>query len=331
VYRVDTPNASRALVERTVEVMRRRAAGLTPKGIAVRAVGTREIRFEVPGSKRLSSVPPVGQTAGLYFYDWEANVLGPDGKPNPADPNVTGGPAAGQAAAEPFYDAVVRASRRPASHAAGATASGAYYLVDDRMRSVLGGPTELRDDLTVGLAGDVAPPGSRVVRVQRGTILVCAEREKRSPACTRTDRYYVLNDDPALAGEELTNIKQDFSRGAGGTGGPIVTFDFTDKGRSAWQKVTRKIAQRGQLQQVPGQSPRESFQHFAAVLDGALLTVPYIDFQQNPDGIDGANGADIEGGFTIATARDLARNLQSGALPVRLLLVSQHVVHSREA
>src|SRR5205823_14168785 len=67
-------------------------------------------------------------------------------------------------------------------------------------------------------------------------------------------------------------------------------------------------------------------QHFAAVLDGELITVPYIDFQQNPDGIDGSNGADIEGGFTIQSAQDLAKLLQIGALPIKLRLISQSQV-----
>ena len=33
----------------------------------------------------------VGKTAQLYFYDWEPNVIGPDGKPAPTEATVTGG------------------------------------------------------------------------------------------------------------------------------------------------------------------------------------------------------------------------------------------------
>jgi hypothetical protein len=36
------------------------------------------------------------------------------------------------------------------------------------------------------------------------------------------------------------------------------------------------------------------------VLDNELISVPFIDFQQNPDGIDARNGSQIEGGFTIS-------------------------------
>ena len=62
------------------------------------------------------------------------------------------------------------------------------------------------------------------------------------------------------------------------------------------------------------------------VLDNELISVPYIDFQQNPDGIDGANGSQIEGGFTITSAQNLANLLKSGALPIKLELISSSQV-----
>src|SRR5207245_345732 len=57
-----------------------------------------------------------------------------------------------------------------------------------------------------------------------------------------------------------------------------------------------------------------------------LVSVPYIDFNQNPDGIDASNGSQITGGFTIQSAQDLANELKSGALPVKLALISQSQV-----
>ncbi|MDX6642225.1 MAG: preprotein translocase subunit SecD, partial [Solirubrobacteraceae bacterium] len=320
------PKVNSEAIDRAIEIMRKRVDALGVSEPEIQRSGADQIAVGLPGAKNAKrAIASVGKVAQLYFYDWEASVLGPDNKPNPADPNVTGGSAAGQAGAIPFYDAVIQAAKRPAQNAGKATTNGEYFLVNDQQKKVLQGPAETPTDLVSELPGGKAPPASRVVHVQTGTIVVCAEKNKRQAECKASDSYFVLNDRPALSGKELTNIKQDFNRGTGGNG-PIVTFDFSDKGRSAWHSVTRKIAQRGQEQQVPGQSPRESFQHFAAVLDGALVTVPYIDFQQNPDGIDGANGADIEGGFTIPTAQDLARNLQSGALPIKLKLISQSQV-----
>jgi preprotein translocase subunit SecD len=83
--------------------------------------------------------------------------------------------------------------------------------------------------------------------------------------------------------------------------------------------VTADIAHRGNLVSGLGQVLN---QHFAVALDAQLITVPYVDFKTYPDGIPGNNGADITGGFTPASARDLATQLNLGALPVSLRLVS---------
>ena len=53
------------------------------------------------------------------------------------------------------------------------------------------------------------------------------------------------------------------------------------------------------------------------MLDGVLESTPYIDFQQNPDGIPGPNAEiDLGAGGSIGEAKDLALVLQTGALPV---------------
>ena len=62
------------------------------------------------------------------------------------------------------------------------------------------------------------------------------------------------------------------------------------------------------------------------MLDNELVSAPFINFAENPDGIDGSTGAQISGGFTITSAQDLAKILQIGALPLRLELVSRSQV-----
>src|SRR6266513_494111 len=320
------PKVDSQAIDRALEVIRKRVDAFGVSEPEIQRSGSDQIAVGLPGTKNAQrAVRQVGKVAQLQFYDWEADVLGPDLKPNPADPNTTGGSAAGEAGGLPYYDAVVLASKRaPTSNGGKATTNGEYYLVNDQQKKVLAGPAEVPTDLTGDLPGGEAPKGTRIVKVNQGTIVVRGEKDRQTKKAA--NNYYILNDAPALSGTELTDVKQDFNRGGGGNGAPIVTFNFTDKGRAAWHKVTRKIAQRGQEQQAPGQSPQQSFQHFAAVLDGELITVPYIDFQQNPDGIDGANGADIEGGFTIQSAQDLAKLLQIGALPIKLKLISQSQV-----
>ncbi|HTR72874.1 MAG TPA: protein translocase subunit SecF, partial [Solirubrobacteraceae bacterium] len=66
--------------------------------------------------------------------------------------------------------------------------------------------------------------------------------------------------------------------------------------------------------------------HFAIALDGQLITAPSIDYTQYPEGIDSSQGSQISGGFTITSAQELASELQSGALPIRLELISNSQV-----
>ncbi|MHB1836048.1 MAG: SecDF P1 head subdomain-containing protein, partial [Solirubrobacteraceae bacterium] len=60
----------------------------------------------------------------------------------------------------------------------------------------------------------------------------------------------------------------------------------------------------------------------AVAVDGQLVTIPQINFEQYPDGVIGANGADITGALTRNSAREIAAMLRLGALPVDLKLIS---------
>ncbi len=306
VYRADLlpreANPHGALA-RTANVISRRMRALHVDG-SVRATGGDRIVLRLAPSRRgdLGLLTAPGR---LVFLDWEASVLGPELKPSPLDPYVGGGPEAGRAGGYPLYVAVLLAARRPPVNRATSTTGDRYYLVDDARKAVLQGPVAARSELTP------PSPGQRIVRVGAGTVIVRREKTSTGPAT----RFYVVDDNPALSGADLTDVKQAVDRVPGAGGSPIVTFNFTATGRAAWQTLTRAIARRGREVQVPGQ-PTLSFRHFAIALDDVLLTVPAIDFQQNPDGIDGSSGAEIAGGFTTRSARDLATLLRIGPLPV---------------
>ncbi len=64
--------------------------------------------------------------------------------------------------------------------------------------------------------------------------------------------------------------------------------------------------------------PTRLVQHFAIALDGRLIAVSQVDFAQYPDGLLGGGGADIEGGSTAQSARELVTVLRHGTLPVAL-------------
>ncbi len=81
--------------------------------------------------------------------------------------------------------------------------------------------------------------------------------------------------------------------------------------------VARELAHRGADLAEAG-SGIEASQHLAIVIDDRIVAVPFIDFRVAPDGIDGADGAQISGNLTEETARQMASILDSGPLPGRL-------------
>lgn len=312
-------------IERTIDIMRDRVDKFGVAEPEIQRTGSDQIDVSLPGVKDADQARnQVGKTAQLYFYDWEPNVLGPECKPDPTNQSVTGGPAAGGGtSALNHYDAVRRAESCKPTNTGKETTTGGYYLVDTKKETVLAGPHETRADLESEIEDREIKEtdDTEVVKIPQGTIIVAAEGTGDEPS----GRYYVVRDQPALSGLELKNPEQNFDSGPGGTGQPNVTFEFTDKGREIWLETTREIAQRGQ-ENFFGGSAQNAFQHFAIVLDNEIISVPYIDFQQNPDGIDASTGSEISGGFTIQSAQNLANLLKTGALPIRLELISSSQV-----
>ncbi len=323
-----TPDA----INRAIDIMRQRVDNLGVAEPNIQRAGSDQIDVALPdvtNAKRAEQ--QVGKVAQLYFYDWEPNVMGPNCKPDPTNPQVTGGQAAGSPAyGLSEYDAVQRAAKCPQRDTNVATTNGTWYLVDTKAEKVLAGPAESRSDLFADRQQKQPTGDQEVVEVKPGTVIVRAESSDSSASGantqTKPDKFYVLEDKPALLGTDIKNPQQNYDSGPGGNNQPIVTFDFTSKGRKIWQDVTKQIAQRGQDNQVPGASPLASAQHFAIVLDDELISTPYIDYQQNPNGIDAANGSQIQGGFTLESARNLADLLKTGALPIKLELISQSQV-----
>ncbi|HEX8123280.1 MAG TPA: hypothetical protein VF549_18655 [Solirubrobacteraceae bacterium] len=240
----------------------------------------------------------------LAFYDWERNVIGPQGRPAPNDPAVTGGTSAGQTGGIPLAEAVARAARRPAVEDGDNSHEGRWYALD-RRRHRASGPYATADE-----AANAGP--GRPVEVQPGTVIVRAEQREFSDPTT--DLWFVLNDDVALDEDDILDPEQAFDEGPGGGGQPMVAFRFTEDGREAFERITRTIAERGAREQLPGTDAVSAAHHFAIVLDDAIVSVPYIDFQHNPAGIDASNGSQIEGGFTVDSARAIASLLKADPL-----------------
>jgi SecD/SecF fusion protein len=314
-------------LSRAIDIIRERVDALGVAEPEIQSTGSNQIDVSLPAVKDATTAEQqVGEVAQLYFYDWEPNVIGPNGQADPTDQTVTGGTngAGNPAFGTTLYNAVIRASKRPEMKRASDTTlgngvDGIWYLVNEKKQTVLTPPEETEAALT----GEHAQPaGSTPIHIQPGTVIVQAETANDAPD-PKLNSYYVLNDNPALSGKDIKNPQQAFDNGAGGTGQPNVSFNFTSHGRKVFEAVTKTIAQRGRNASLLGQ---QNLQHFAIVLDNRLISVPSINFTQYPGGIDAANGSEITGGFTITSAQTLAQLLQTGALPIKLQLISAEQV-----
>lgn len=334
----------------SIEVMRKRVDAIGVAQPEIQTLGKDEINVALPNATNAKQAEEeVGKTAELNFYDWEPNVIGPSGHPEPEpEVSVTGGTNPGASATGiPKYEAVLRAAKRKPILRKNATtwkpgctlaenearppatdaecAYGQWYLLDTKSKTVLRSAQTTRHNLYSNLK---APAGAKLeaVHVNPGTIVVRARPEEVNNKVTKAEpeSFYVLNDDPVIGGADITNPAQSFESGT--TGAPVVTFGFTNGAGTTFEHVTKQIAKRGEEKFGIGVSRQAAEQHFAIVLDEQLITVPSIDFQQYPEGIDSTNGSQISGGFTVTSAQALANELKSGALPVKLQIISHSQV-----
>jgi SecD/SecF fusion protein len=314
------PTITPAALQRSLDIMRERVDVLGVAEPELLQSGERQIEVNLPGEENADrAAQQVGSTAQLFFYDWEANILDDHCR---TDENEN---ANHRQAITGLFQAVRRASRCDPRRDGNNNAAdrSRFYAFDAVSQRPLndGQPSESREAALEDL-DDAARERAQVVEVPEGILVV--RDQKPSADAPDPDRFWVIEDDPALSGTEIRNPEQDFDQQL--SNAPLVRFKFTDRGRDAFQEITRAIAQRGADNSFGSPDPSAGSQHFAIVLDDELISAPSIDYVKYPDGIDGRTGAEITGSFTIGSAQQLAKILEIGALPVRLELVSRSQV-----
>jgi SecD/SecF fusion protein len=338
-------------IERSIEIIRERIDKLGVAEPEVSRLGTSEISVSLPDvTNAQRAIDQVGTTAQLYFYDWEPNLIGPEagigghpGKEPPAsalknaekewkaagrDPKSAENQQLIFSGAFPSaYGAVKLASeQKPVEDCENCSAGKPrFYLFSEKApHELIAGPELSEKDLYISPTGQKRSHKGIVLEVPVGTIVVSEYPTDNSGKLDETANpgWFALNDDPALSGTDITDPEAKMEER-----GPTVNFKFTGDGQDAFQEVTRQIAQRGQASAIGPVSVQQAGPlsgHFAVILDNEVKTRPIINFAENPDGIDGRNGAQISGGFQSETeAQDLATILQIGALPIDLKLISQ--------
>lgn len=108
----------------------------------------------------------------------------------------------------------------------------------------------------------------------------------------------------AITGKHLASAQLQFQTGAGYANTPVVVLNFNGEGTDIFAKLTKENVGR----------------YFAIFLDGVPISVPVIQ-EAIPNGT-----AVISGNFTPDSAKELARNLNYGALPVAIELISTETV-----
>ena len=283
--------------------------------------GEDQIEVNLPGVEDADrAADQIGSTAQLFFYDWEKNVLDENCKTNETEINGGQQPVTG------LYNAVKRAAKCDIEvpENSQAAAASRFYAFDKVSKKPFnnGLPDESREAALDGLS-DAEKEKAEVIEVKPGVLVL--RDEKPSADAPDPDAFWIIRDDPGLSGTDIKNPEQNFDQQGGNE--PIVTFEFSDKGRHAFQPITSEVAQRGADNANPlNPDPNASSHHFAIALDNELVSIPFINYRENPDGIDGSTGAQISGGFTITSAQDLAKILKTGALPLRLELISRSQV-----
>jgi SecD/SecF fusion protein len=353
------PEVTPQAIDDAIVTMRKRVDAFGVSEPEIQRSGRDQISVGLPNVQNAERAKEqVGSTAQLQFYDWEPNVLGGRGPDAP----FAGSKALFQAVevASKQKPKAERTDVPPGSNLTpkqadernDSKATDQYYLFgpdelpigpnDKPVRTGDYTPSSSCKELLAdyepgpGPARDYAkgtecraqleplgsggpPAGSTVVKVPKGIVVVEAERLPNQPP--QLKRFFVLEDDSELSGNDIKNPEANTDPN---TQEPIVTMEFTDQGRAAFARVTKRIADRGSKIIVqPGQDRSQAFQRFAITLDDKIVSLATIDFIQNPEGIDGRTGAQIENIGDFNATNDLAENLRIGALPIELKLISE--------
>ena len=119
-------------------------------------------------------------------------------------------------------------------------------------------------------------------------------RAGAEPAARRSQRFFVIEDDSELNGTDIKNPEQNFDPN---TNAPVVTMEFTDKGREAFARVTKRIAD-ARLRDArrlaePGRADGAARPSSASRSRSTTRSSRWrrSTSSENPEGIDGRTGA----------------------------------------
>ncbi|MCW3066348.1 MAG: protein-export rane protein SecD, partial [Solirubrobacterales bacterium] len=328
-------------IQRTIDVMRKRVDQIGVASAEIQRQGADQISIGLPDVHNLQQAErQVGTPAQLAFYDWEgAGIPCPShssaaallvNQPGNQAANTFSEGAGNASTGLSLYQAAKCAATQKAGPGAHLRLTPEYFLFYKKTHNPVPNGIFLtsKSDFA-SLKPSQQPPNTELVTVPVGITVLQAQDQSGKANVPQTNfaaRFFVLRDNVAVFGRDITNPQQGFDSNQVGSP-PDVEFKFTGKGKTEFHSVTRAISQRGKLVKAfQGLTDDQALQHFAVALDRQLISVATIDYRNLPDGIDGTNGAIITGNFTISSAQDLANLIKLGALPIGLKLISSSQV-----
>jgi SecD/SecF fusion protein len=299
-------------MDRAVEVIRNRVDAFGVSEPEIQRQGTDQIAVSLAGVDNPDRVVnDLIKPAQLEFFDYQDNLVA-------GDPTTS------------LYEVVRRAGDTRVQDPSRGTET-LYAFRRDAAHTPLAGPITITEGVTREEARaellDAVRAEDRsitglgqvdVLSVPKGLAIVAERQQLETRDREGPLSYVIFQDRPGVTGRDISSASATRDIGQGRSGEPIVSMQFTDAGKTKFRDITRQLASRGRIQGVN--------QSFAIVLDGELISNPTVDYQEFPLGIDPDNGAIIQGDFTPEEAQTLASQLNSGAIPIQLEVVSQRQV-----
>lgn len=167
---------------------------------------------------------------------------------------------------------------------------------------------EFREELsdeerTTRIGEDLQGSNFTADQLSQAKAFICGNSPALYDVTTRANGRDPCYEPTQLTGQYLKNAALDFDAN---TSKPHVAIEFNAEGAKLFQDLTK----------------RNVGKPLAIFLDRFLLSAPVVQ-GEIPEG-----RATITGNFTVAEARELARRLNAGALPVPITLVSQESVEA---
>jgi SecD/SecF fusion protein len=298
-------------LKRSETIIRNRIDKLGVSEPVVARQGENQISVQLAGVTDVNRARElIGKTAQLGFFDLEGDLVPPSISQGIPIPN------------ERLYDLLV--GQQSSIQEGGGKD---WRVFDVKSKKVIGGPFPTKKAAENSKVFTEGGKDVRAFGVPKNRIVITCSAESAvicppgaSTPVPGVTYYYLFKYQPfnvehpipEMKGDDLklSGTRQDFDTQ---NGQPIVLMQFTKDGTEKFGEITRELALRGKRVSFGGQ---DQFQHFAIVLDDEIRSWPSIDFNENPNGISGSNGAQITGMAGLNEAKDLAIVLQTGALPV---------------